>query len=210
MIKYGAILFDLDGTLWDASKASADGWNAALTSLNIVDISVTSGDIRRVSGQPFGECVATLLPNVSGTDNLSLMETIDANERIKIEERGGDVYDGVVAGLRVLFKRHKLFLISNCQAWYLDAFFNHIPVKELFIDSNCYGRSGLSKTEMIQTVIQRYSLGSCIYIGDTEGDEQSARGASIDFGHVRYGFGESTSPDISFSKFSELITWACI
>ena len=30
-----AVIFDIDGTLWDASKTSADGWNTGLKMLGI-------------------------------------------------------------------------------------------------------------------------------------------------------------------------------
>lgn len=32
---FDALVFDLDGTLWDASEASTHGWNNGLRSLNI-------------------------------------------------------------------------------------------------------------------------------------------------------------------------------
>ena len=43
------LVFDLDGTLWDAAAASTLGWNLALEEMGAVS-RVTVDDIRSVSG----------------------------------------------------------------------------------------------------------------------------------------------------------------
>ena len=59
-----ALIFDLDGTLWDAAAASTYGWNLALEELGLPQ-RVTVDGIRSVSGRPFPQCVETLLPELS-------------------------------------------------------------------------------------------------------------------------------------------------
>jgi phosphoglycolate phosphatase len=49
METYDSIIFDLDGTLWDASEACANAWNIAL----LTGLSVKPDDIRGVSGLLF-------------------------------------------------------------------------------------------------------------------------------------------------------------
>ncbi len=64
MDNFDSIIFDLDGTLWDASFASAAGWNIALIENNLSEFQVTDDDIRKISGLPFGECLANLFGHI--------------------------------------------------------------------------------------------------------------------------------------------------
>ena len=43
-----------------------------------------------------------------------------------------------------------------------------------------------------------------VYVGDTAGDEQSARDAGIPFIFCAYGFGQAKSPDAIINSFEEL------
>jgi beta-phosphoglucomutase-like phosphatase (HAD superfamily) len=49
---YDAIIFDVDGTLWNASQASAEGWNRGLAKLGC-DRTITARDVERVPRRPF-------------------------------------------------------------------------------------------------------------------------------------------------------------
>ncbi len=52
MAPMDALIFDIDGTLWNASAASAKGWNQGFAQLGI-DRTVSAEEIERVAGQPF-------------------------------------------------------------------------------------------------------------------------------------------------------------
>ncbi len=107
-----ALIFDLDGTLWDAAAASAYGWNLALDELGL-SRRVTVDGIRSVSGRPFPQCVETLLPELFPAP-ASTLELLEARERTGIELMAGVLYDGVADGLSRLDGRYPLFLVSNC------------------------------------------------------------------------------------------------
>lgn len=87
MKRYDALIFDLDGTLWNASAASAKGWNIALRELGILSIHLTAEDIESITGNPFEQCVKMLLPNLSSTEFPDLLQALDTNEK--------SVYTGV-------------------------------------------------------------------------------------------------------------------
>ncbi len=59
---YDSIIFDLDGTLWDATEASAIGWNSALIKENLSEFCVDSDDIKNICGLPFAECFLKWTP----------------------------------------------------------------------------------------------------------------------------------------------------
>ena len=84
---YDALVFDLDGTLWDAASASAYGWNLALEEMGLSSRATVDG-IRSVSGQPFQRCVEILVPEIHPAPE-AVVRFLEACERIGIEALGG-------------------------------------------------------------------------------------------------------------------------
>lgn len=206
MDRYDSLIFDLDGTLWDASATSADGWNQALDHLAPRHRRVSADDIREVAGMPFLDCVHKLFGDL-GPEAEVFCEALDESERRAIESRGGALFDGVSSGIPVLAKSLDLFLVSNCQSWYLEAFWTHSGLRNHFREFDCHGGSSMSKARMISALVQRYSLKAPIYIGDTAGDEEASSAAGIPFGHVNYGFGIAANPKYRFDSFRHLVEW---
>ena len=58
-----------------------------------------------------------------------------------------------------------------------------------FEDFECAGNTGKPKGENNKLVIERNNLKSPVYVGDTQGDLQSAIDANIPFVFAEYGFG---------------------
>ncbi len=197
-----ALVFDLDGTLWDAAAASTRGWNRALDQMG-VSSRVTVDDIRSVSGRPFARCVEVLLPEL-GPATEHTLRVLEEHERIEIEAVGGHLYQGVAGGLLQLAAVCRLFLVSNCPGWYLDAFFRASDLRECFTGWDCHGSSGLSKAAMLVDLSNRYDLGCATYVGDTRGDREAAEQAGMEFAFVRYGFGDVGPVPLAFDSFGEL------
>lgn len=198
-----ALIFDLDGTLWDAAAASTRGWNLALQRMG-VSFRVTVDDIRSVSGRPFDQCVETLLPEL-GPPTDAVLSLLEVHERREIERAGGVLYEGAADGLRELATVYRLFLVSNCPDWYLDAFFRASGLRECFTGWDCHGSSGKGKSRMLLDISQRYRLERVLYVGDTQGDWEAAEEARVEFVYVRYGFGGVGSASLSFDTFGELV-----
>lgn len=201
--QHDALIFDIDGTLWSASHATAVGFNAALAHLGI-DIRITEDDIQSVTGKPFEECVHILLPNVP-VDFALLRKTLDAYETEAILQEGGRLYAGVAEGIKTLSQTYKIFLVSNCQGWYLQHFIYVSGLGEYLSGADCYGLSGVGKEHMFRTMVEQYHLKNPIYIGDTLGDEAAAMAAGIPFVHVAYGFGTALHTPWRVDSFSELV-----
>jgi phosphoglycolate phosphatase len=200
-----ALIFDLDGTLWDAAAASTYGWNLALAELGL-SRRVTVDGIRSVSGRPFPQCVEILLPELSPAP-ASTLELLEAGERTGIELVAGVLYDGVAAGLPRLAERYPLFLVSNCPDWYLDEFFRVTALREHFTGWDCHGSSGIAKSGMFLNLAATHRLEHAVYVGDTQGDRESAEQAGMDFAFVRYGFGRVEGAPLSFAGFDGLVSY---
>lgn len=197
-----ALIFDLDGTLWDAAAPTASGWNQALEELG-AKTRVTVEGIRSVAGTPFLGCVEILVPELCPPTD-EVLHALDTREREAILESGGTLFGGVETGLRDLAVMYSLYLVSNCQDWYYRLFIEESGVGECFAGGDCNGMSGLPKAEMLRRLAESNGLTDAIYVGDTQGDCDSAHAAGMRFAFARYGFGSVAEPFLEFQDFTAL------
>ncbi len=204
---FDSVIFDIDGTLWDCSRASVVGFNRAYEELGIfkrVDVDL----IHYIAGKPSSEYNHILLDGVPEEKQEKLLELFDQYEQEAVKDFAKDsLFEGVERGLQKLINNNlKLFVVSNCGAPYLQAFLNDTGLKHYFTDAECFGNTGLSKAENIKAVIERNHLRHPCYIGDTAGDQRAAKEVGIPFFHAKYGF-EPTLPvdqDCTFINFPEI------
>jgi phosphoglycolate phosphatase len=200
-----AIIFDIDGTLWDACPASTKGWNIGLVKLGI-DKKFTSEQIESVAGNPYEKCVDILLPGFKG-QYPKLLDTLNDCEIEVIKSDGGKFYNGVIEGLKTLASSYKIFLVSNCQEWYMKLFLKFSDIEPLLAGYDCHGMSGSPKNEMLAKIKSNYSLNNPVYVGDTKGDETAANLAGMEFINVSYGFGSPSKGSVSFDSFAALLDY---
>jgi phosphoglycolate phosphatase len=203
--KFDALIFDIDGTLWNASPASAKGWNIGLAKLGI-DQEVSSAQIEKVAGNPFEECVDILLPGIRANVP-KLFDTLNKWETEVVRTEGGEFFDGVREGIRQLAERYKIFLVSNCQEWYMGLFLDFSNLKPALAGFDCHGLSGLPKDKMLFRLKDAHALYNPVYIGDTAGDETAAKMAGMAFIHAAWGFGRPEGKPITIHSFSELLIY---
>jgi phosphoglycolate phosphatase len=199
-----AAIFDIDGTLWNASAASAKGWNEGLRQLGI-EGDVSAEDIAKVAGKPYEACVDGLLPGLRA-DYPNLLAVLAECERASVERDGGEFYRGALDAVEKLSHQQRIFLVSNCQDWYLELFLGFSGLRDLVSAVDCHGRSGLAKNEMLSRMKHIHSLSAPVYIGDTAGDETAAREAAMDYIHVSWGFGQPRDKPKVVDSFSELVS----
>lgn len=201
-MNYEAIIFDLDGTLWDANKSCTKAWNDVLKELNYKN-KITLKGMNSVTGKPMDDCIDILLPKIKD-DYPNIKQLFINKEKEIIELDGGYIYPNVKKRISDLSINYKLFIVSNCQEWYLLKFLNYTGLIKNFTDWDCFGKSLTSKDKMISTIIKKYNIKKSIYIGDTIIDFEAAKKSDIDFVQLTYGFGESIEDAIKFSNFEEL------
>jgi phosphoglycolate phosphatase len=201
-MKHDAVIFDIDGTLWDASRASAKGWNSGLAKLGI-DKKVSPGQMRRVAGNPYEKCVDILLPGLR-FNYPGLIQTLNDYEMAAVKTKGGEFFNGVIIGVQELSRDFKVFLVSNCQEWYLNLFLDFSGLKPALAGFDCHGLSGLPKNKMLSRIKSKYFLNNPVYVGDTASDETAAKLAGIDYVYVAWGFGKPGRGTQTVGSFTEL------
>ncbi|HOI97040.1 MAG TPA: HAD-IA family hydrolase [Candidatus Pacearchaeota archaeon] len=200
-----AIIFDVDGTLWNACLASASGWNYGLKKIGIKRV-VTFHDLESVAGNPYKKCIEIILPGLQET-HPNLFEVLDACENEAIKINGGIFYDGVIEGIKNLAKSYKVFIVSNCARWYLDLFLDFSGLRPFVAGFDCNGMSGLPKNEMLAKMEKNFYLKNPVYVGDTASDEEAVRLAGMDFIYVSYGFGKPKGNPRTCDSFGSLVDY---
>ncbi len=196
-----SIIFDMDGTLWDSAENVAKAWNEAVGR----DM-FTERDIKSVMGLTMTTIAERLFPNESEQKRQEFLDKCCECENKYLRARGGKLYPNTESTLKELSKRYRLFIVSNCQMGYIEAFLDFYKLGSFIENKLCWGDNRLEKSENIRLIIERNGLRDALYVGDTQGDCDSAYKAGARFAHAAYGFGTANRFDYKLNDISELLT----
>ena len=187
-----AVLFDLDGTLWDATRQIIPPWNQLLQERGI-DHVFTYEESCSCMGKTVDQIAAMLFPQLYAEDGVQLVKDLCAAEVVALEKTGGCPYPSLRETLLKLKETYFLGIISNCEDGYIQAFLSAHDYWDIIDDFECIGRTGRCKGDNIRLVIERNDIDRAIYVGDTASDQAAALLAGIPFVHAAYGFGKVES-----------------
>lgn len=179
----------LDGTLWNAIEGVCGAWKTILVNYPNITKIVTPKDMEGCMGFPINEIGKKLFLDLDEDFQMKLMKECCETEQVYLGEHGGMLFPKLEETLKKLSEKYKLFIVSNCQDGYIQCFFKAHKLNKYFTDFECSGATGLSKGENNKIIMERNELKSPIYVGDTNGDAESAKLAEIPFVYARYGFG---------------------
>lgn len=197
------ILFDLDGTLWDSSRAVAESWGATLRRLDPAAKAPGTEDVRGIMGMTARQIAETLFSHFGEKADSVCLQCIH-EENAYLAVHGGELYPGLAETLAALSPHFPLFIVSNCQDGYIQCFLESSGLGAYFRDFACEGSTGLDKAGNIALLCTRHGLKRPVYVGDTRNDEKSARAAGCAFVHAACGFGSAEAPDAVIGALSEL------
>ncbi len=199
-----AIIFDLDGTLWDTCETCAVAWNAEVARLGIAYRTMTEADVRNVSGRPHLEAIRASFPGLVEVDVVRLCEATAIADNVAVARDGGTLYPGVREHVPALARRVPLMIVSNCQSGYVETFLAWSGLGACFVDFECWGNTGATKAENLGAVIARNRLRAPLFVGDTEGDRSAADANGVRFVHVGWGYGTVDRCHRRIHHFAEL------
>ena len=203
--KAEAIIFDLDGTMWDALEAIRLTWNQVVTNHpECRNEPISAQELSGCLGLPMTEIAGKLFPKTTPGQQQALMAECCELENAYLREHGAILYPELEETLLALKKEYKLLVVSNCQSGYIESFIEAHKLSACFDDIECWGNNHLSKGENNRLIMERNHITKAVYVGDTAGDEASAREAGIPFIFAAYGFGKAVAPDYTIREFTEL------
>lgn len=204
-LQLDSIIFDLDGTLWDSTASVATAWSTAGAQTDFVKAPLTKEDVASICGLPYDVIFRQLFPYLNDTQRSTLMELCAKEELAQLQATGGQLYEGLDDTLRYLSDKYRLFIVSNCQSGYIEAFMEYHRLQQYFDDIDCFGNANRSKADNIRDIIHRNELKSPAYVGDTQGDFNASRSNHIPFIFAAYGFGQiDGKPDARIEQIIDL------
>lgn len=202
---FDGLIFDLDGTLWNATEVICKTWNIILKEYSELKREpITIKELEGCMGLQLDEIGKKLFKNADDSLRKELMDKCCKLECEYLSREGGNLFPELRDTLKYLKSKYKLYIVSNCQCGYIESFFEGHNTKEYFDDYLCAEETGLSKGENIKIIAEKNGLITPVYIGDTQGDKDAAEKARVPFVYASYGFGEVDGFDFIADSFKKL------
>lgn len=136
-----SLIFDVDGTLWDAVALVAEGWNDGLQSMGFAP-HCTEQSIRPLFGKTMTEIAQVVVPGVPQEQAMEVMDRCMDGEMARLRRDPCHIfYPGVKETLTELHKTHRLFIVSNCQQGYIELLMEKGGLGGLISDFDCFGNT---------------------------------------------------------------------
>lgn len=198
------IIFDMDGTLWDSAENVAKSWNQAIAQSGLLAKTLTTADIKGVMGKTMDKIAEALFGELPAEPRGELLARCCEMENDYLRRHGGMLYEGVEETFAALREKYHLYIVSNCQSGYIEAFLDYYGLGEYIEDTECYGNNGRMKGENIRLLAGRNHLDAAVYVGDIQGDYDASVQAGVGFIHAAYGFGAIAAEVPTIGAFREL------
>ena len=140
---FDGVLFDLDGTLWNATVRICESWNRALARHpEIARPPVTVPEVEATMGLLLPDIARRILPGEREETRAMVLKEQEGEELALLRTQGGVLYPAVEETLAALSARAKLFVVSNCQDGYIQTFYAAHKLERYFTGFECAGRTG--------------------------------------------------------------------
>ncbi len=200
------IIFDMDGTLWDSADNVAVSWNIAMEKFGYRRQPLTGKDISSVMGKTMDKIAEILFADLEEGPRKELLDCCCEEENEYLRQHGGILYPDIRETMEVLKKSdYHLYIVSNCQAGYIEAFLDYYKLWDMIEDIECFGNNGKPKGENIADLAHRNQLDKAVYVGDIQGDYDATMEAGLPFIHAAYGFGTIKQLVPAIAEFKELL-----
>ncbi|QZA33095.1 HAD family hydrolase [Hydrogenibacillus sp. N12] len=209
-----AVVFDLDGTLFDAWSVAREAFAAAFRRLRSeagIGVDLPSEAVLRAQlGKTYAEMWAALLPG----RELALYALADAwmfeAELALIRQGKGRLYPGVPEVLQALTERGlPLFIASNGREEYVAAVIDHFDLRRHFVDLYSAGRfRTATKSALVAKLRTTYGLASGLMVGDRKSDVDAGRENGFLTVGCLYGYGDAAElreADVTIEAPPELL-----
>ena len=202
-----SIIFDVDGTLWDATPTAGEAWRTAAGQAQLPYDHMTTERMQAEFGKKMDDIAVSLIQGVPREISLAVGREAVRIEDGLLKKDPPKLYPGVRRVFEALHERHiPAVIVSNCQKGYIEILIEAHGLEPYVCGHLCYGDTGEGKAYNIRESIRRFSLEDPVYVGDTAADMASSREAGIPFVFASYGYGDAARPDFRIDSPEELLT----
>lgn len=205
-LPFDSIIFDVDGTLWNSTEIVARSWTEYLNNVEKIDITVTAEGLQALFGKLLSEIAAVIFADYDTEEQLRLVDACNQAEHRALEAECAPLYEDLEKALAILSSKYPLFIVSNCEAGYIETFLKATGFGHYFTGHLCPGDTDNPKAENIQQIARDFHLKNPVYVGDTLGDFNACEKAGVPFIFATYGFGDVPNPYATIQKPMDLVT----
>ena len=198
-----AVIFDLDGTLWETIDSTYTSINEVANKygVNSVDREVVCKNY----GNNKVETAKLFFPSLPEEEAFKILDESDEANVKNLTNNGGYIYPGLEDTLFKLQEKYDLYIVSNTATKkYIESFLISTRLFKYFKDYVAASEIILSKGNAIIKLMDDYYIEKAIYVGDTLKDYNAAKIANIPFIQCLYGFGKDLNTEYSVRDISEL------
>lgn len=205
-MNYESLIFDIDGTLWDSRALVAEGYNIQLEREGLQHLFVSAEVFLNLFGKVMTEIADAIFASVPTPERYELMERcMDTENKYLLDNPCNIGYPKIKETLAELSKKHRLFIVSNSQRGYPELCIGKLGLTDCIQGHMCFGDTGTSKGKTIRTLMEKYNIQSCAYVGDTQGDYEATLEAGVPFIWAAYGFGTPEGYVSKIDNFEDLL-----
>lgn len=198
-----SLIFDMDGTLWDAVDTYAKCWNEALRRMGI-SRTLSREELSRYMGMEITEIMRRSVTGLTEEQMKTLYRLVFEIQDEYMPIWGGTLYPGVKEGIHRLASRYKILMLSNSEKNGIKNFLQYTGLGDYITDSVTFGDNYRHKAKNMRLLQEKNDLQAPVYIGDTDGDRKQTEEAGFPFIFVRYGFGRTDRYALAFDDFRSL------
>lgn len=199
-----AIIFDVDGTIWDSTEQVSEAWTETVQNHASKSFVITPEEFRKTFGKTMDVFCSMILAPLSPKEQSVISDLGLKNEVTYLKKHPGVLYPGVYETLQQLSKKVPLYIVSNCQCGYVETCIETTGLKPFISGHLCNGETDLPKAETLHMLMSRYDLKDVVYVGDTSDDAGQCKKAGIPFVWASYGFGQYPEAERTIHSMSEL------
>lgn len=201
-----ALIFDVDGTLWDSTEKVAVAWRQVCEREGVPSDMITPERLKKEFGKTLEDIGFSLFPFLPKEEAVRVTALACDLENEYLLENPPSLYPGVKEVFRILSQKMPLFIVSNCQAGYIEVLLETTDLTPYVKDHLCPGDTGEAKAANIRRIVEKHHLKNAVYVGDTMGDYRAVKEAGLPFIFASYGFGEVPEPDEIIQRPEDLLT----
>ena len=201
---YEMLIFDIDGTLWDTAEVTLEGSNMIADiypEVRKVDLAIIMSHM----GLSLEEIAKIRMPDIPLSQALKYLDLQIIKIRELINEKGANIYDGVIEVIKKLSEKYKLGIITNNLDEYAELFIKKANLKNYFLDYMGASSYQISKDEAIKRMLKRNNIKKACYIGDTKKDMLASEKANVNFIYAKYGFGKDFEHNVYINDIKDLL-----
>ena len=202
-----ALIFDIDGTLWDSVALVGEGYNLQLIDDGHPGLCISEAKLRTLFGKTMVDLADGMLAGLPKEQRMDQMERCMDREMVHLWESPCSIgYPKVKETLAALSEKMDLYIVSNSQRGYPEVCIEKLGLTPYIRGHLCFGDTGAAKSVTIRTLMEKYRIESAAYVGDIQGDCDSAHAAGIPFVWAAYGFGDVKDYEAKIDRFEDLLS----